>query len=338
MGTSPRGVAAAPLPRQRRLAKPAIVVEGVVKRFGATTALGGVSLRVEPGDLRLPARPQRLRQDDAAAHHRRLRDAGRAAASSSTASAVDRLPPNQRPVNTVFQRYALFPHKSVFENIAFPLALARSAGRASSGGAWPTHARSGAAARHRGASPGAALRRPGAASRAGPGADRPQPHVLLLDEPLAALDLKLRKAMQLELRRIQEELGTSFLYVTHDQEEALTMSDRIVSMNEGRIVQEGTPAEIYDRPASVFASGFIGEANLLRGTPARAATPRSSRSSTKRRSPSSGMWRRAARRSSSSEWLASIWSTRRLPSRSCANWSAAATRRASPAPPICSSR
>ena len=92
-----------------------------------------------------------------------------------------------------------------------------------------------------------------------------QPQVLLLDEPLAALDLKLRKAMQLELRRIQEELGTSFLYVTHDQEEALTMSDKIVLMNEGRIAQEGSPAEIYDRPANVFASGFIGEANLLRG-------------------------------------------------------------------------
>ena len=87
-----------------------------------------------------------------------------------------------------------------------------------------------------------------------------------VDELFAALDLKLRKAMQLELRRIQEELGTSFLYVTHDQEEALTMSDRIVLMNEGRIVQEGSPAEIYDRPATVFASGFIGEANLLRGT------------------------------------------------------------------------
>ena len=89
--------------------------------------------------------------------------------------------------------------------------------------------------------------------------------MLLLDEPLAALDLKLRKAMQLELRRIQVELGTSFLYVTHDQEEALTMSDRIVLMNEGRIVQEGSPADMYNRPATVFASGFIGEANLMRG-------------------------------------------------------------------------
>jgi ABC-type Fe3+/spermidine/putrescine transport system ATPase subunit len=92
-----------------------------------------------------------------------------------------------------------------------------------------------------------------------------RPEVLLLDEPLTALDLKLRKAMQIELRTIQQELGTTFLYVTHDQEEALVMSDRIVVMNEGRIVQKGTPAEIYDQPTSVFASHFIGEANLLAG-------------------------------------------------------------------------
>ncbi|MBD0291879.1 MAG: ABC transporter ATP-binding protein, partial [Thermoleophilia bacterium] len=92
-----------------------------------------------------------------------------------------------------------------------------------------------------------------------------RPPVLLLDEPLTALDLKLRKAMQLELRRIQEELGTTFLYVTHDQEEALTMSDRIVLMNDGRIVQEGDPTEIYNHPANVFASHFIGEANVLEG-------------------------------------------------------------------------
>ena len=92
-----------------------------------------------------------------------------------------------------------------------------------------------------------------------------RPEVLLLDEPLTALDLKLRKAMQLELRRIQEQLGTTFLYVTHDQEEALTMSDRIMLMNEGAIVQEGAPAEIYQQPRSVFVSHFIGEANLLHG-------------------------------------------------------------------------
>jgi spermidine/putrescine transport system ATP-binding protein len=176
---------------------------------------------------------------------------------------VNRLPPNRRPVNTVFQRYALFPHKNVFDNIAFPLALR------------------GVSRREQQESVRRMLdlvRLPGIEQRApaqlsGGQAQRValaraligQPRVLLLDEPLAALDLKLRKAMQLELRRIQEELGTSFLYVTHDQEEALTMSDRIVLMNDGRIVQEGSPAEIYDRPATVFASNFIGEANLLRG-------------------------------------------------------------------------
>jgi spermidine/putrescine transport system ATP-binding protein len=92
-----------------------------------------------------------------------------------------------------------------------------------------------------------------------------RPGVLLLDEPLAALDLKLRKAMQVELRRIQEDVGTAFLYVTHDQEEALSMSDRIVLMNRGEVVQDGRPLDIYDRPASVFASDFVGEANLFRG-------------------------------------------------------------------------
>ncbi len=92
-----------------------------------------------------------------------------------------------------------------------------------------------------------------------------RPEVLLLDEPLAALDLKLRKTMQLELRRIQEQLGTTFVFVTHDQEEALTMSDRIVLMNGGRIVQGGSPREVYDQPANVFVSDFVGEANLLDG-------------------------------------------------------------------------
>jgi ABC-type Fe3+/spermidine/putrescine transport system ATPase subunit len=178
--------------------------------------------------------------------------------------AVDHLPPNKRPVNMVFQRYALFPHKSVFENIAFPLELRRVPKRErgervramlelvnlpSVGSRSPSQLSGGQAQR-------VALAR----------ALISRPEVLLLDEPLTALDLKLRKAMQLELRRIQEELGTTFLYVTHDQEEALTMSDRIVLMNDGRIVQEGDPGEIYERPQSVFASHFIGEANLLHGT------------------------------------------------------------------------
>jgi spermidine/putrescine transport system ATP-binding protein len=241
----------------------AIVVAGITKRFGATTALDDVSLRVEPGTfvsllgpsgcgkttlLRIIGGFERPDAGCVTIHGRR----------------VDRLPPNRRPVNTVFQRYALFPHMSVFANIAFPLTLrgvALQEQREAVRRMLDLVRLPGIEDRSSAQLSGGQAQRV-ALARALIG----QPQVLLLDEPLAALDLKLRKAMQLELRRIQEELGTSFLYVTHDQEEALTMSDRIVLMNEGRIVQEGSPAEIYDRPATVFASGFIGEANLLRGT------------------------------------------------------------------------
>ena len=261
MGTGARGVGRGQT--KADASESAIVVEGVVKRFGATTALDGVSLRVEPGTFVSLLGPSGCGKTTL------LRiiggfespDAGRITIHGQR---MDGLPPNRRPVNTVFQRYALFPHKTVFENIAFPLALRRLP-----------------AAQQREAVrrmldlvrlPGIETRSP--AQLSGGQSQRValaraligEPQVLLLDEPLAALDLKLRKAMQLELRRIQEALGTSFLYVTHDQEEALTMSDRIVLMNEGRIVQEGSPTEIYDSPATVFASGFIGEANLLRGT------------------------------------------------------------------------
>jgi spermidine/putrescine transport system ATP-binding protein len=269
MGTGARGVGRG---QTRSVAsEPAIVVEGVVKRFGATTALDGVSLRVEPGTFVSLLGPSGCGKTTL------LRiiggfetpDAGRITIHGQR---VDGLPPNRRPVNTVFQRYALFPHKNVFDNIAFPLVLRRM----------PVAQQREAVRRMLDL-----VRLPGIESRSpaqlsGGQSQRValaralvgQPQVLLLDEPLAALDLKLRKAMQLELRRIQEELGTSFLYVTHDQEEALTMSDRVVLMNEGRIVQEGSPAEIYDRPATVFASGFIGEANLLRGTVAEVAGER----------------------------------------------------------------
>jgi spermidine/putrescine ABC transporter ATP-binding subunit len=257
MGTSSGILAGEPGPTGA-----AIVVDGIVKRFGPTTALAGVSLRVEPGTFVSLLGPSGCGKTTLL----RIIGGFEHADSGSVfihGQRVDRLPPNRRPVNTVFQRYALFPHKSVFENIAFSLALRRV----------PREEQ-----RERVADmlrlvrlPGVEARTPGQLS--GGQAQRvalaraliARPDVLLLDEPLAALDLKLRKAMQLELRRIQEELGTSFLYVTHDQEEALTMSDKIVLMNEGQISQEGTPTEIYERPANVFASGFIGEANLLHG-------------------------------------------------------------------------
>lgn len=173
------------------------------------------------------------------------------------------IPPYRRPVNTVFQNYALFPHMTVYENIAFGLQM-RKVPKAE--------------IRERVLEalemvqlPGMESRRPGQLS----GGQQQRvalaralvnhPKVLLLDEPLGALDLKLRKAMQLELKALQHRVGITFIYVTHDQEEALTMSDRIAVMNQGRALQVGTPEEIYERPADRFVADFIGETNFLEG-------------------------------------------------------------------------
>jgi spermidine/putrescine transport system ATP-binding protein len=174
---------------------------------------------------------------------------------------LDRLPPFRRPVNTVFQSYALFPHLTVAENVAFGLEMQRrpkdeiqaEVGRALAmvrlgplHGRYPRQLSGGQQQR-------VALAR----------ALANRPRVLLLDEPLSALDLKLRKEMQLELKRLRTETGITFIFVTHDQEEALTMSDRIAVMDHGRVLQVGAPAEIYDRPASRFVADFIGETNLI---------------------------------------------------------------------------
>jgi len=177
---------------------------------------------------------------------------------------VTDLPPFRRDVNTVFQNYALFPHLSVFENVAFGLR------RRKVGGAQ--------VAKQVGAMlelvelPGYERRRPNQLS----GGQQQRvalaralinhPRVLLLDEPLGALDLKLRKAMQIELKRIQTEVGITFIYVTHDQEEAMTMSDRIAVMNHGQIEQLGAPDELYERPMTAFVAGFLGVSNMLDGT------------------------------------------------------------------------
>ncbi len=171
--------------------------------------------------------------------------------------------PYDRPVNTVFQNYALFPHMTVAQNVGFGLTVKRVA----------------AAERERRVQEALALvqmadygkRRP--AQLSGGQQQRVAlaralvnwPEVLLLDEPLGALDLKLRKEMQYELKRLQTEVETTFVYVTHDQEEALTMSDRIAVMNAGRVLQVGTPTEIYDRPRDRFVASFIGDTNLLQG-------------------------------------------------------------------------
>jgi spermidine/putrescine transport system ATP-binding protein len=177
---------------------------------------------------------------------------------------VAHLPPHKRPTNTVFQSYALFPHLSVEDNVGFGLkrkkvskgeikqrvaAELERVGLASEGKRRPSMLSGGMQQR-------VALAR----------ALVNLPKVLLLDEPLGALDLKLRKELQVELKRIQRDVGITFVYVTHDQEEALTMSDRIAVMNRGQVEQVAAPEEVYDRPATTFVAGFIGVSNLMPAT------------------------------------------------------------------------
>ena len=149
---------------------------------------------------------------------------------------INDIPTNKRDVHTVFQSYALFPHMNVFENVAFPLRLRKVDKKE--------------------------IEQRVAIARA----IINQPRVVLLDEPLSALDLKLRTDMQYELRELQQRLGITFVFVTHDQEEALAMSDWIFVMNDGEIVQSGTPVDIYDEPINHFVATFIGESNILPGT------------------------------------------------------------------------
>ena len=180
------------------------------------------------------------------------------------------LPAYERDVNTVFQDYALFPHMSVRENVEYGL-MVKGVGRAE---------------RRRRVADALRMMRLERFDRRKPaelsGGQRQrvalaraivnQPRVLLLDEPLGALDLKLRQAMQIELKSIQERLSMTFIYVTHDQEEALTMSDRLAVMNQGRVEQVGSPAEVYERPATGFVAGFVGASNVLSQEVAEAIT------------------------------------------------------------------
>lgn len=173
-------------------------------------------------------------------------------------------PPFQRKVNTVFQNYALFQHMTVFENIAFGLEM--------EGASKDEIKKRVARALEMVQLTGMERRRPrqlsgGQQQRVAVARSLVKvPEVLLLDEPLGALDLKLRKEMQLELKALQQQLGITFVYVTHDQEEALTMSDRIAVMSKGKVQQIGTPIEIYERPANRFVADFIGESNFLEGS------------------------------------------------------------------------
>ena len=177
---------------------------------------------------------------------------------------IDNVPPYKREINTVFQRYALFPHLNVYENIAFGLRIKKTGEDIISQKV--TRMLSlvnleGYEKRNVTKLSGGQQQRVAIAR-----ALVNEPNVLLLDEPLGALDLKLRKEMQRELKRIQQEVGITFIYVTHDQEEALTMSDKIVVMNAGEIEQIGTPLEIYNEPANAYVARFIGESNIVEGT------------------------------------------------------------------------
>jgi spermidine/putrescine transport system ATP-binding protein len=172
-------------------------------------------------------------------------------------------PPFQRKVNTVFQNYALFQHMTVYQNLAFGLEMEKANPeeiRQRVGRALEMVQLSGMDRRRPRQLSGGQQQRVALAR-----ALVKTPDVLLLDEPLGALDLKLRKEMQLELKSLQQQLGITFIYVTHDQEEALTMSDRIAVMSRGRVQQMGTPVEIYERPANKFVADFIGESNFLEG-------------------------------------------------------------------------
>ena len=173
------------------------------------------------------------------------------------------VPPYKRPVNTVFQKYALFPHLNVFENVAFGLRLKKldeDTIRRKVRDMLEVVGLKGFERRSISQMSGGQQQRVAIARSL-----VNEPEILLLDEPLGALDLKLRKEMQLELKRLQREMNITFIYVTHDQEEALTMSDTVVVMNGGKVQQIGTPEDIYNEPKNAFVADFIGDSNIVDG-------------------------------------------------------------------------
>jgi spermidine/putrescine transport system ATP-binding protein len=238
-------------------------LEGVTKRFDDVVAVDDISLAIERGQFFALLGPSGCGKTTT------LRMIG--GFEEPTAGSIylgDRdvvgLPPYKRDVNTVFQSYALFPHLSIFENVAFGMRRQRIRGQQLAG-----RVRSilelvdlhGLEARKPRQLSGGQQQRVALAR-----ALVNEPRVLLLDEPLGALDLKLRRQMQLELKLIQSELGVTFIHVTHDQEEAMTMADTIAVMNGGRVEQLGPPSELYERPQTAFVAGFLGVSNLLPGT------------------------------------------------------------------------
>ncbi|HYO61562.1 MAG TPA: ABC transporter ATP-binding protein, partial [Actinomycetota bacterium] len=237
-------------------------LEGVTKRFKDTTAVDDVSITIAPGEFFSLLGPSGCGKTTTLRMIGGFEEptTGRVFLAGKDVTAV---PAYKRDVNTVFQSYALFPHLDVFENVAFGLKRrkvpkAEIAPRVEEMLALVDLA--GLGGRRSNQLSGGQQQRVALARAL---INRPQ--VLLLDEPLGALDLKLRKSMQLELKRIQGEVGITFIYVTHDQDEAMTMSDRIAVMNAGRMEQIGPPESVYEVPATEFVAGFLGASNLLDG-------------------------------------------------------------------------
>ncbi|SEN52317.1 putative spermidine/putrescine transport system ATP-binding protein [Nonomuraea pusilla] len=249
----------------------AVRLRGLRKEFGTVTAVDGVDLDVQDGEFFAMLGPSGSGKTTV------LRMI--AGFETPTAGSVElggrdvtRLAPFERDVNTVFQDYALFPHMSVLDNVEYGLRVKkvrRAERRERALDALRSVRLEGMEGRRPGQLSGGQRQRVALAR-----ALVNRPRVLLLDEPLGALDLKLREEMQVELKALQREVGITFLFVTHDQEEALTMSDRVAVFGHGRIEQVGTPAEIYERPASAFVAGFVGTSNLVSGEAARAVLGR----------------------------------------------------------------
>jgi spermidine/putrescine transport system ATP-binding protein len=242
---------------------PSVELESVTKRFGNLVAVDDLSLELAGGEFFTLLGPSGCGKTTT------LRMVAGFEQPSTGEIRIDGadvagLPPHRRPTNTVFQSYALFPHLNVEDNVAFGLRRKGVSKADAEGRVKAELERVGLAAEanRRPAQLSGGMQQRVALARALVNL----PKVLLLDEPLGALDLKLRKGLQVELKRIQREVGITFVYVTHDQEEALTMSDRIAVMNHGRVEQVSAPVEVYERPATTFVAGFIGVSNLMPAT------------------------------------------------------------------------
>jgi spermidine/putrescine transport system ATP-binding protein len=251
-----------PPPDQASNGKPSVELRDVTKQFGDFTAVDDLSLAIGEGEFFTLLGPSGCGKTTTLRMVAGFEETTEGQVLIDGADVVG-LPPYRRPTNTVFQSYALFPHLSVSDNVAFGLRRKKVDKAEAERRVNEELERVGLAreANRRPAQLSGGQQQRVALARALVN----MPKVLLLDEPLGALDLKLRKGLQVQLKQIQRDVGITFVYVTHDQEEALTMSDRIAVMNRGRIEQVDNPEQVYERPASTFVAGFIGVSNLMPG-------------------------------------------------------------------------